>query len=191
MNIAIVGGAPSYHDTPWSDPDLAGWTLGMHWTFCERVDRIFEMHARAIWGDYLNVDPDAYARRLNAAGVPVTMRETWGDIPTSEPFPFDDIAARWRPLWGSSFDYLISAALFAGATAVRLYGVTMEPHREYAHQRASASYWLGVAEELGVDVWIHPTSHLLRTLNPHPYGSRMWHEAGADAAERARTAGVA
>ncbi|MFW6079623.1 MAG: hypothetical protein ACODAE_08380 [Gemmatimonadota bacterium] len=193
--VCIVGGAPSYRQAPYGDPGARIWGLGMHWTYLPRVDRVFEMHDRSIWSDYLGQDPGRYAARLASADVPVVMREAHPDVPRSEAFPFDavearfgDVAAEPGPaLYGSSFDYMLAYALTRDPlpAELRLYGIHMDEGREYAHQRPSASYWIGLARGMGVPVWIHPdAADLCRT--PNPYGSRAWFGAGADDAPRRR-----
>lgn len=191
--IALVGAAGSYKQTPWKDPDLRIWGLGMHAACLPRKSRLFEMHDRSIWGDYLHQPDTPYARKLSGHGVPVVMREEHDDIPHSERFPFErvverfgDFALNWFEggYYVSSPSYMIAYALLENAAEIHLYGLHMCSSQEYGYQKPNMEFWCGVAMGMGVKVWTHQASPLLRAR--HLYGSREWFDAGADTSQRAR-----
>lgn len=185
--IALVGAAGTYRQTPWHDPDLRIWGLGIHAPSLPRKARLFEMHDRESFRR-----PFApYARKLASYGLPVVMRETHDDIPLSERFPFERVVERFGDFtlnfepgyYVSSAAYMIAYALLENAAEIHLYGLHMCSAEEYGHQKPNAEYWCGVAVGMGVKVWSHQASPLLRT--PHPYGSPEFEAAGSVAAQQA------
>lgn len=55
---------------------------------------------------------------------------------------------------------------------LRFYGVDMQSQDEYSTERGGIEYFIAVAKTLGVSVWIHETSALMRTDSGQPYGFR-------------------
>lgn len=184
--IVLVGAASSYKQTPWNDPDLRIWGLGVHMARMPRAGRLFEIHDPALWSQYGGSE-ERYASRLAARNVPVVMREPHPAVPLSEPYPFDAVRDRFGPLclhhepgyYVSSFAYMIAAALLEDPAEIRLYGVHMSADGEYGYQKPNAEYWLGIAIGMGVRVWIHQAAPLCRTRQP--YGAVGWDEAGGHA----------
>lgn len=87
-----------------------------------------------------------------------------------ETFPFSEVKkAIKNPIYFSSFDYMIALAIARGFKKIYCYGFDMEHGTEYSNQRQSAMYYLGVAQEKGIEVIIPKESSLNK--NYLQYGS--------------------
>lgn len=181
--VAIVGFAPSWNQTPWSDPDLERWGMNaLHKLSGDRpFSRWFQLHDLDQHGD-----PE-HREWLRHCGIPVYVWPEhlgrWG-IPTERPYPRDAILARFdRGYFTNTVSWLIALAVLEEFKYMAVYGVDMAVHAplqsggdEYAHQRPSCEYMLGIAEGVGIEVFVPDTSDLLKT--PHLYGaeSNPWLE---------------
>ena len=61
---------------------------------------------------------------------------------------------------------MIALAVYQGATEIHLYGIIMAKGKEYAHQKPSVEFWIGVAKGRGVKFRVHGYfSEILKTRN--------------------------
>lgn len=113
-------------------------------------------------------------REVGVQNIPLMTLERYSHLPTSIPYPRDEILARFgEDYFGSAVDYMIAYALYTGRTRIDLYGINQVHGREYAFQRPSTSYWLGVARGMGAEYRIFGPSQLLRTRDDRMYGYGM------------------
>jgi len=174
--VAIVGFAPSHVDTPWTDPDLQIWTMNYHHTQVPRSDRIFEIHD---W-DYLQKeDGGAHLRQLATVTVPVYMQDQHDQVPTSVAYPIAEMTALYlmpeaeKPYFTNTASYMIALAIAEGFTQIELYGVDMANDSEYAYQRPSCEFFLGIAVGKGIRVLTHRLSDLLKTAYVYGYEEKQ------------------
>lgn len=185
--LCLIGATSSYKQTPWHQKDAEFWGLTWRCNTMTRAHRFFEMHDVSCWDQFAPRRRQAeIIRTMNRWGVPVTMRTPHPEIRTAEPFPFDEIKARFQPYmlgnsahyYTSSFAYMLALALIQDPLPeeLRLYGVRLSTQTEYVTQRPAVEFWLGIAIGMGIKVYNHPESYVMRTRAQ--YGTPEWFEQG-------------
>lgn len=181
--LAIVGFADTKTEAPFDNPEFEIWGLNDLHNSIPRYDRWFDTHTRD------NIDEDYKLQRnqgqipnqniglsgLRKLNVPVYMQDRYEDIPNSIKFPLAEMLAFWKERSLTGYNYLtnsisimIAYALYEGVVTgnqwkeVSVFGVDMAVSGEYSHQRPSCEYWIGIAEGMGVKVFIPPASDLCR-----------------------------
>jgi hypothetical protein len=198
--IAIVGKAPSsralapYQDDQWEIWGLSD--LALNTGDCPRWDRWFELHDLESGFSRWN---EPYKKWLGSEhGKPIYTQELASQIPCSVVYPRQEIKRAFGPLvrnelgepshyYTNSVAWMLALAIHEGASEVGLWGVDMAQHgeglrSEYAHQRPSCEYWIGVAAGRGISVTIHSNSDLCKTafdyaFTPAPQSMRLKHKA--------------
>ena len=179
--IAIVGYTSSLHDAPWGDPE---WDVipcnNLHLQIPDLWEKATGWQNLHAWAD-IKVD-QPHVDWLKQAPFPVlmlpeTIEAAAADgvvIPNAFPFPHHEIVATFRGqlagarYFTNSVSWMIAFAicriLESGVDdgEIALYGIDMATGSEYASQRPSCEYWLGVAEGAGIKVTIAPKADLLK-----------------------------
>lgn len=160
--LCIIGSAPSMADAPYDDPSFDIWAISgavyskhlspafpdsddNKWNCVTRVDALFEMHKRDKW--------ESKRERLAACGLPVVMQAKEPEIPTSQVYPVDRVAADVGEEFSSTIAYMLALAIRANYKEIYVYGVNLLHETEYASQRPAFKYYLGIARERGIMVW--------------------------------------
>ena len=151
--LCIIGTAGTCGDAPYDmkiDDDYVYdiWGCGTSMVFpqVKRIDVLFELHPKRYWGDMAVTD------RLNSfKGHTIYMQDTNPDVAKSVPFPREAIKKKYMlPAMGdnlyvtNTITWMLLMALEEGYTDISLYGVHMGHQTEYAYQRASCSWVLGI-----------------------------------------------
>jgi len=182
--IAIVGMAGSSAKEANGQPEnVEIWGSGTSYAvLTKKPTRWFETHSPAAWrgpGASLRAglrDPGRYGW-LQRADFPIYMLEKYDDVPTSIPYPAEDMANETFPWWWVHYQgenerwelepYLTSGPAWALAMAVherpdeiRIFGIDMVGDGEYAHQRACLELYIGQARGMGIKVTIPAVSPL-------------------------------
>ena len=176
--VAIVGFAPSWSKAPWKDDEFEIWTLNEAYRLFEklpdtRADRWFEIHNP----DSPSKATPEHTEWLKSCPIPVYMQKHYDTIPKSVPFPFNDIM-EWLKEKGhlgfkyftNSISWMIALAICEGFKEIHVYGVDMAQDEskngtsEYAYQKPSCEYLLGVAEKYA-KVYLPDNSDLLKCDN--------------------------
>ena len=186
--IAIIGFTASRELAPWDDQAWEKWLCNNLWCHTESDDwqRIYDLHEGAdIVKDRVH---DAFLRgqtqkRANGTTValkdrPAYVYESRKEWPTSVEFPKEEIIERFGDYQTNSISLMIGHAIMEGATHIGVYGVDMATGSEYAAQRPSCEWMLGIAKGMGIEIDIPLQSDLLKT--PGIYGT------GADTALHAK-----
>lgn len=167
--VCIIGFADSHKSAPYDDDSYEFWGVNeMHLVpTIKKIDVLFELH------DYKWIAEDKKIKGHIAwlrenRNVPVFMQKHYDDIPLSIPFPRDAVLARFRNYFTNTISWEIALAILLGFKEIRLYGVNMANDIEYASQRPSCEYFMGVAEGLGIKLYIPPESDLLKSM--YQYG---------------------
>ncbi len=183
--ICIVGCADTKDIVPFNDNSMEFWGVnnlygvqitGMHY------DRWFEIHnIELIDGKYYRRENpefrgqtvDQYMKGLGKLACPVIyMQKKWDIVPNSVAYPLDLITASFGRYFTNTISYEIALAIYmlkfgtlppAENPEIIVYGVDMAVGTEYAHQRPSCEYFLGVAAGLGIKVTIPDEADLLKT----------------------------
>jgi len=183
--VAIIGKAPdSVALAPYADPTWEVWilnTLGVN-KEVPRWDRQFELHDLK-----LTLDPayGNYYQWLAGQTRPVYLRDAPpSDFKCGVQFPLGEILEAFCALAGRTYltntvSLMTALALLEhmkgqAVSELGFWGVNMAQHAiqaaghvgwftsEYARQRPSCEYWIGIAEGMGIKVTIPPQSDLLK-----------------------------
>lgn len=168
--VYIVGFAPTWSDTPWDNPDAHYWGMNaLHKIASDkRWDAWFQLH------DIDTSHPDDKEEHLEwlaSQGIPIWMWEEQIQkypITNAVAYPREHVIRKYGRYFTNTVSWMIALALEMGYKKIGVYGVDMAQDSEYASQRPSCEYFIGVARGLGVEVEIPRTSDLLK--NPFLYG---------------------
>ena len=163
--VCIVGFAESKVQTPFDDDSFEFWGVNEMYMdpTIKKLDVIFELH------DYKWIKE---GKRLKGhlkwlqdnQDVPVFMQEHFEDIPMSFPYPKRAILDRFGSYFTNTISWEVALAIHLGFKEIRIYGVNMANDVEYASQRPSCEYYIGMARGLGIEVYVPPESDLLKCL---------------------------
>jgi len=133
----------------------------------KRIDVLFELH------DYNWIIEGKRHKEhiewLRKATIPVWMQKHYDDIPQSVPFPKQQIIDKFETnYFTNTISWEIALAMLIGVEEIGLWGVDMATDIEYASQRPSVEYFVGLARGAGIKVYIPPESDLLK--NAYLYG---------------------
>lgn len=169
--IAIVGFTASRLAAPWGQPDWEIWICNNLWKFAPAGwHRLYDLHDT----DTITSDTEHTAflagqvcKHMDGSEVhigdrPVAVWQPRPDWPTSRAFPKDYATEAFGRYFTNSISWMIAHALLENVTELHVYGVDMATGTEYAAQRPSCEYMLGVAAGMGVNVYIPPESDLLK-----------------------------
>ncbi len=179
--IAIVGFTASKTLAGWEDPSVEKWLCNNLWMHVESNDwtRLYDLHE----------DPDivqdrqhdAFLRgqlqkRANGTDVTLGNRAVYvyapkPDWPTAVKFPRDEVVAEFGGYQTNSISLMIGHALLEGVTHLAIFGVDMATGGEYAAQRPSCEWMLGIAQGMGVEVEIPESSDLLKSSGVYGTGA--------------------
>lgn len=172
-NIAIVGFTRTKADAPWG---VDGWELwglnNLHRALApeQRAHRWFDLHPRKT----IVEDPEHVKwLEAGAAGMPVYVwapDEAW---PSAVPYPKDWALERHGRYFTNSVSWMIALAIDlmiprlaeGRECTLGVWGIDMAQGTEYAAQRPSCEYFLGVARGLGINVIVPDDSDLLKTAS--------------------------
>lgn len=191
LKVAIVGKAPSSQQlAPYGDPSWEIWSLSDAPKEIPRWDRHFELHdiegaaagdgrvRREKWGPYWE-----FLKRDHGS-KPIYLQHPHPDIPKGIIFPKQDVLQHFPPYFTNTVSWLIAYALHIGTgdsaefdlKELGLYGVDMAQHgtglkSEYAHQRPSCEFFLGICAGKGISIHVPESSDLLKARRLYAFDS--------------------
>lgn len=151
--LCIIGTAGTSKDAPYDMQvdgdeyvyDIWGINTALVKEDVKRIDVCFEMHPKRYWGQTMVTD------RLNEFGGTVYMQDHYDSIPKSVAYPREAIKKKYHlDVMGdnlyvtNTIVWMLLLALEEGYTDISLYGIHMAHQTEYAYQRASCSWVLGI-----------------------------------------------
>lgn len=170
----------SLADAPWHDPswELWGHASSRSW-YHRELDRYFELHSPSRW-----TAPGKKSRRypewLAKNTVPIYMQDRHPDVPGSIRYPKGRILQEYggvRRYFANTTAWMMALAFSEGATTIGLFGIEYGSDSEYVIQRGCAEYWLGRAEERGINL-ILPEQCTLLGYPSRLYGYESHDENG-------------
>jgi len=196
--LAIVGFAPTRDQAPFSDPTWEIWGLNDLHRGIPNYTRWFDIHTienietDVVAGRTSNAVrktniPETALENMGISGLaklkcPVYMQNVTQAVPNSLRFPLEEMLKTYtaRGLTGAryftnSISYMLAYALYEGLACghqwdeIHIYGVDMAVGPEYTAQRPSCEYWIGIAEGMGVKVYIPDASDLCKTAFLYAY----------------------
>lgn len=166
--VAIVGTADTSRDlAPYQDPEWEIWTLGVWAPHAARCDRVFEVHSLAILERDAESLKDEFNWFRNNQAIEVWMAEPADWVPMAREFPTDTLLKEFGGYFTNSVSWMIALAIYEGVDELALYGVDMAHGTEYAAQRPSCEYYVGLARGQGIPVFIPEQSDLLKCAEPY------------------------
>jgi len=173
--VAIVGKAGTSAFTPFRDDSWEIW--GMPWIVMPRVSRQFDLHSQDCWDAGPGRDPsnDEWIGR-NAEkfpDVPVYCEPTrMHRYKVAVEYPLAAVMASLPIAFlENSVAYMLALAIHERADRIGLFGVHMMGSGEYAFERPSITYLVGLAQGRGIEVEIPPGSPLfVSDFNAGRYG---------------------
>lgn len=158
--VALIGYTDSKQDAPWTDPTWEKWGINnLHnWVPIEHCTRWYDLHP------YDDVIKDSkHVDWLRTTALPVYMWDTHDEFPSSQRFPKEEVLGRFGKYFTNSISWMIAHALLEGVSEIGIWGVDMAQGTEYAAQRPSCEYFIGLAIGMGVRVQIAEKSDLCKT----------------------------
>ncbi len=145
------------------------WTPNCAWRYgITRINRLFEMHKiekleedarlsekrKAAYGqDGRDWEAEHWEWLQKEHDFPIYMLEWDERFPSAVEYPLDKVVGCFgREAFSSTPDYMLALALAEGFERIYLFGIEMRNGTEYAYQRPNFLYWVGRAEEMGVEV---------------------------------------
>jgi hypothetical protein len=161
---AIVGTAPNWTLTPWSDPGLRIVSLNDAYTLngFQRADEWYELHPldkfhyrpkhqRAVYAH--DVPPGHYVRpeghlewlKAQAATIPIWLQSNppAGWPVNAQRFPKEALEAQYGNYWASGPSYMLLHLLARGVKELHVYGINLATEDEYRAQRPNWEFLLG------------------------------------------------
>jgi len=142
--IAIVGNA-EFDDVIPDDHEV--WVIAKYISYAPRHDAAFECHENLDL-----IDPgSAHEDFVKDPWVPFYTPEHLAHLfPKAIQIPVEIMAKIYKRSFGSTISYMLAQAIYENVDEIALYGVTMDLEDEWAYQRPSAYYWIGVANGRGI-----------------------------------------
>ena len=172
--VAIVGFAPSSMTDVralFGDPDFEIWGLNQLYlafpAIVKYATRWFQIHHRHSY-DQAARDHKHHDWLAQQRSFPIYMQQREPDIPMSVAFPWQEIMQEFGDYFTNSISWEIALAIYEGFEVIHIYGVDMAQDDEYAHQRPSCEYFIGLARGRGIKVYIPAKSDLLKTVALYP-----------------------
>jgi len=106
---------------------------------------------------------EEYLKSLAKLPCPVYMQQANPLVPQAIQYPLAEVVAGFGNYFTNTISYQIALAIKEGFKEIRIYGVDMAVDTEYAWQRPSCEYFLGVAIGQGIKVWMPDACDLLKT----------------------------
>lgn len=168
--LAIVGfWEGNRHEAPFKDEGYAIFGLNHLHPYIPRWDAWIDMH-EPNWSAK-NMKPEVWADQEKffraRHGKPLFMLNEYEEFPDSRAFPLGEVVEKFgRRYFTNGISYMIALALLdkangAAIDRLELWGVDMRHSEEYQIQRPCTEFWLGVAQGLGIEVFIPPSAGLL------------------------------
>lgn len=190
--VAIVGYTTTRNQAPYNDEAFEIWGLNDLYKHIPKYDRWFQLHTpeevnrtaaetkggRDAWG--------AQVATLQSMSCPIYMQDQYAEIPRSVKYPLNEIIKYFSgsfvnpkraQYFTNSISYMIALAIYEGVEELHIYGVDMATNTggEYAQQRPSCEFWLGVAAGRGIKLHIPDEADLLKTRFLYGYEDEQKH----------------
>ena len=190
---AIVGTAPTWRLTPWTDPDLdifglndgyaLGWRIGL--PALPRATGWYDLHpfehmsfqpkgqtrvsqADVPVGAYLR--PEGHLNWLRSQNMPVYVNQ----VPSGWPdhvkrFPREEIQAKYGSYFTSTPAWMLAHLIEQGYTTIEIYGIHLATEWEYQQQRPGMEFLMGVAIAKGITIKLPEKCPLLKSKHVYAY----------------------
>lgn len=153
--------------------DTEVWAVNgaIDWARDYRVDRLFFFDKLETFPpELLNISKlKKFKNRITSTGVNRDYAAKHGI--SIEIYPLDEMCHHFgTKYFSNSISYMIALAIYEGYEKIHLWGIDHMEREEYGTARAGVEYWLGRAEQAGIEVGIAESSALLKTHSGKLYG---------------------
>ena len=108
-----------------------------------------------------------FLARIKEKGAPIISWREYADIQ----YPLEEIQKLFKTTYlNNTIAYMIAYAAYTRVKKLRLFGVDAPYGGIYEVERSGVEYWIGRAQERGMEVIPCEGSHLLRTITGELYG---------------------
>ena len=177
--IAIVGKSPSTMQmAPFDDPSWEIWSLADGYEFIPRCDVQVELHDFTEWKPKYK---PGYFDAICRMDRPVVVQKDTGEGKNFREYPLSLVLETFqRQYFNNSISYMIAMAILEGAVEIGMYGVDMAQNdpsagNEYAHQRPSCEYMIGICDGRGIPFHIPPESLICKCTTLYAFGDDRGH----------------
>jgi hypothetical protein len=178
-HVYILGKADGWDDAPLAGKDFHVWGLNTH-IMSRPFDILFEPHDvewwlrnynEITWWHKQDMLYPRHIERVNEMGLPYLTLKEYDFIPSSYEYPVNQICNTFKVDYlTGGIDFMLAYAIYRGVESIDLYGVHTTRDDEYEYQKASLEFWIGVAIGRGIDITIHNSITLLKTM----YREKIW-----------------
>jgi hypothetical protein len=177
--VCIIGFAPSWNLAPFKEIDTIDfWGINELYVYMNMIkvpvskfSAWFEIH------DIKN-SPSKQAPKhqnfLKTLTIPLITQQHWDEYPTSIAYPRKEIKEMTNKNfiindnhsgfsdYSNQISWMIALAIYLGYKEIMVYGVDMAQTSEYAFQRASCQFFIGLAAGKNIKIYIPKTCELLK-----------------------------
>lgn len=188
--IALVGFArTSRHLAPYDDPEWEIWSLNEahRQPWLKRATRFFQLHKKWDFFKGGNISYEEHRKWLRKKQeLPIYMQADFSDeVPSCVEYPLDEITSTFlynvrrggeiNEYYTSSFAYMCALAcyeayVYGDIEEIGFWGWEMSTMTEFAYQKGSTEYWLGIATGMGLKITMPKGTQVL-------YGAKYAWEA--------------
>jgi hypothetical protein len=164
--VAIVGKAGTSGFAPWRDETWEIW--GMPWLSCPRVTRLFDIHTQEFWDQNKKMPEESWmgAYRDLYLDIPVYCDPSRAHaFAKAVEYPPEVMASLPFAYLENTIAYELALAIHEGVDEIALWGIHMMGTHEYAAERPSVTYLIGLAQGRGIKVSIAPGSPLFMSCH--------------------------
>ena len=167
--VCIVGFAPTWNMAPFKDDSFEFWACNEFYLVKDgdivpKIDLLFELHSRnEIETKERDLTKGHHLKWLQNATIPILMQKHFDDIKNSIPFPKDYMVNKYGTYFTNTISWQVALAIDLGFKEIHLYGVNMANDEEYASQRPSVEYFIGLARGMGIKVFIPDQSDICKS----------------------------
>lgn len=172
--VLILGTMPSWKKAPLDDSTWEVWGMNAFWnTWGKYATRWFEIHPVSI----MKKEGWKYYSWLEKCPIPIYMRKHYANIPTSIPYPLNEVSNGYLKIFSSTFCYQLALAIHEDFKTIGIYGVDFSRGtlRERFIEWRGILYWIGVAMGKGIKLQF-PNNEENELAHRHFYGLEYWLE---------------
>lgn len=173
--VIILGKADGWEDAPFyfNHEDIQTW--GINTAILSRpLDVVFEPHDVEWWLE--NWDKvrtwhkvergyPKHIEKVNEMELPYLTLKHYDFIPTSQEYPVEEISRHFGvDYFTGGIDYMIAYAIYKRVRKIDVWGVHTTYDDEYAYQKPSIEFWIGVAVGRGIKIHVHGSHSILKPM---------------------------
>ncbi len=163
--ITLIGTGIGGSRAPLNDADSENWGISGLWNVGVNYKRVYEIHsAKYLTELQIPADKGEWMKK-NVTHIHPTLKASF---PEAQIVDFEKHLKKYGQYFTSSFSWMLAEAIEEKPDSIDIFGVTLAADGEYSHQKPGASYLIGWARAVGIEVNIDRESELMSA--PYIYG---------------------